>query len=282
MLHTPTKRPKYGSLLHSTTTTADEFFNYRRATCPTQNMRLLLQQHLFTDQRAVLAEFMPAEGRARQCIPDLLKTVLRRNNTQIHLVGEEECPQTIEAKQADGNISVCLFDFIGSNDLVLKQPEHINLAKDLLAGGIGEHWKRRKAEIPQTLVLTHFAVIAGGNPDTTAHLVSQLGKQPLHVRTAGAPPLFHLFVAFLVSGRCILLLLRCCSVREDAGLFLKGNALVVIADISRSVRFPNAACLWLPPCIPCGEVFQFPRGDAKCLCQCEKACAEGEVSFDRV
>src|SRR5260370_8440384 len=121
MLHTPTKRPKYGSLLHSTTTTADEFFNYRRATCPTQNMRLLLQQHLFTDQRAVLAEFMPAEGRARQCIPDLLKTVLWRNHTQIHLVGEEECPQIIEAKQAHGNTSICHSHSLRSHHLVLKQ-----------------------------------------------------------------------------------------------------------------------------------------------------------------
>src|SRR5260221_647929 len=112
MLHTPAERPKYGSLLHSTTTTADEFFNYRRATCPTQNMCLLLQPRLCNDERAMLAEFMPAEGRARQCITYLLKTVLWRNNTQMHLVGEEECPQVIEAKQADGNVSVCLFDFI--------------------------------------------------------------------------------------------------------------------------------------------------------------------------
>ena len=53
-------------------------------------MRLLLQQHLFTDQRAVLAEFMPAEGRAREGTPDLFKTVLWRKHSQMHLVGEEE------------------------------------------------------------------------------------------------------------------------------------------------------------------------------------------------
>jgi len=44
----------------------------------------------------------------------------------------KERTQIIEAEQTRGNVGMSLFDFIGSDNLVLLQPEDIDPANDLL------------------------------------------------------------------------------------------------------------------------------------------------------
>ena len=78
-----------------------------------------------------------------------------------------------------------LFDSVGRDDIVLEQPQHIDLSNYLLHWRIYQDGNGRKAEIAQTLALPLFAVFVRGDPGATAHLVPQLHEQPLQVRPTG-------------------------------------------------------------------------------------------------
>src|SRR5712692_3971273 len=110
-------------------------------------MLFLLEQHLFTDKSTGLAQFMLTKSGARQFKLDFLKTVSWRNHPQMHLVGWEERSKIIEAEQTRGDVRMCLLDFICSDDVVIKQPEYIDLPNDLLECSVRQSRKRGNAEI---------------------------------------------------------------------------------------------------------------------------------------
>ena len=82
-------------------------------------MFLVLQQEFFADQSAVLLHVTRLKGGARELKLDFLKALLGDHQTHVHWVLGEKLSQISEAQEADRHIGAGLFNFKGSDHLLV-------------------------------------------------------------------------------------------------------------------------------------------------------------------
>jgi hypothetical protein len=123
----------------------------------------------------VVPQVSRLKGGSRALKQDFLKALVGDYQTQGHVVLGEKRLQISEAQEADRHIGTCLFNFKGSNDCLIDEPEYIDLADHLLESRLGKDGKRRNAQFMQLFVVLGFAVIARRNPHAASHLLPNLG-----------------------------------------------------------------------------------------------------------